>query len=683
MCDLVRGTRLRLLLVTIPVLTAVLGLCGCSDSGDDGIKGVGQVPILEGTPVATKLHTWTSPAKGRNILVVSGVIGDLPGLSDAVRAIQGTPLTSGRLSLIPEAYTPAIRAGTRTSGDCLNRSFGAETLSDDTGQLVTVLQSIADTSDVLIVLTDMQEDAGNTLFYSPDANAETVSTAQRVVRRINRNLDSLKSRTGEEFEPFYTLRSDHAESFLGWAGKRTRPSLALEFALFGGRDETLTRNRQRKLAQIALDAVLKELGVLALESAPVRETAVVKAPPPAESAPATDFSNQSGLRYILDDRRMTHVPGDLWVLPDRGALRIAGLHGLQFRNVRLDITGIGDDDDTGTAFSIEALPGSGPRLAEIRYLRGKREIWSELVMIGGPQRARMVLQDTLGTNPWISSFPSTESWLYLVPGELSHGTTACPACDIPSTVRLIQAPDRTIVGKHVVIRVFHLDLIGRRVGELLSVKWKDRSGTGLVDITDLNATHNLLPPIAVEMKYATNDNFLKTDLYDGVNRCLIKKDVAEALVLVQRGLSAQGLGLKVLDGYRPHSVQYKMWKIKPETGYVASPERGSNHNRGAAVDVTLVDFDGRDQDMPTAFDTFTKKAWQDATEDLTPREIQNRLTLRTAMTMQGFSAIRKEWWHYDGPGSRKHRKNIDIPLTSGYERRRIPEEWEALHTASH
>jgi D-alanyl-D-alanine dipeptidase len=115
---------------------------------------------------------------------------------------------------------------------------------------------------------------------------------------------------------------------------------------------------------------------------------------------------------------------------------------------------------------------------------------------------------------------------------------------------------------------------------------------------------------------------------------------------IQRELETRGLGLKIFDGYRPFSVTRKMWEILPDDRYVANPKNGSRHNRGAAVDVTLVDSTGNELEMPTVFDDFSEKAGHDFM-DLPQHILTNRSLLKEIMTKYGFMPIKTEWWHYD------------------------------------
>lgn len=176
----------------------------------------------------------------------------------------------------------------------------------------------------------------------------------------------------------------------------------------------------------------------------------------------------------------------------------------------------------------------------------------------------------------------------------------------------------------------------------------------LVDIRSVNRN------IRHDIRYATTNNFLKKKLY-AVPRCFLRSDVAQRLSKVQKDLEEIGLGLKVYDCYRPLSVTRQMWEILPDTRYVANPARGSRHNRGAAVDLTLVDLrTGAELQMPTDFDDFTDKAARDYTGN-SPQVRRNSDLLAAKMKQQGFISLITEWWHFDAPGWDKYGL-LDVPL---------------------
>ncbi len=161
----------------------------------------------------------------------------------------------------------------------------------------------------------------------------------------------------------------------------------------------------------------------------------------------------------------------------------------------------------------------------------------------------------------------------------------------------------------------------------------------IVDIKEVNAH------VVVEMRYATEDNFAKKRLYES-NTCFLRKSTAVKLDAVQKELETMNLGLKVWDCYRPLAVQRVFWTILPDERYVANPKKGSRHNRASAVDVTLVDSQGKELEMPTGFDDFTPRAHH-SYQDLPDQAIRNRELLKGLMEKAGFIPLPEEWWHYD------------------------------------
>ena len=156
------------------------------------------------------------------------------------------------------------------------------------------------------------------------------------------------------------------------------------------------------------------------------------------------------------------------------------------------------------------------------------------------------------------------------------------------------------------------------------------------------------PRIVIDLRYATTQNFTKEQLYP-MARCFLRDTVARRLSRVQDHLAQMGLGLKIYDGYRPLSVQKKMWALVPDPRYVADPAKGSRHNRGAAVDVTLVDENGRELEMPTGYDDFTESAHRDYAGG-SEKSRKNRELLTKAMAAEGFEGLPTEWWHFDATG---------------------------------
>ncbi len=151
--------------------------------------------------------------------------------------------------------------------------------------------------------------------------------------------------------------------------------------------------------------------------------------------------------------------------------------------------------------------------------------------------------------------------------------------------------------------------------------------------------------IKLDIRYATNNNFLKKRVYPEA-RCFLRYAAAIKLDSIQKELETIGLGLKIFDGYRPLDVQKQMWKILPDNRYVANPKNGSRHNRGAAVDLTLVDSSGNELKMPSEYDDFSERAHHDY-QNLPSHVKINRWILKNIMEKYGFRAIQSEWWHYD------------------------------------
>lgn len=169
----------------------------------------------------------------------------------------------------------------------------------------------------------------------------------------------------------------------------------------------------------------------------------------------------------------------------------------------------------------------------------------------------------------------------------------------------------------------------------------------------LVAVDTSVPGVVLDIRYATSDNFMKKPLYPEA-AAFLRAPAARALAAAQRDLQAAGLGLKVFDAYRPYSVTVAMWEPIRNPDYVADPAKGSRHNRGCAVDVTLVRLsDGTELTMPTPYDDFTPRARHDFSE-LPDEALANRKLLRDTMERHGFVALPSEWWHYDFAGWEKY-----------------------------
>jgi D-alanyl-D-alanine dipeptidase len=171
------------------------------------------------------------------------------------------------------------------------------------------------------------------------------------------------------------------------------------------------------------------------------------------------------------------------------------------------------------------------------------------------------------------------------------------------------------------------------------------SGKRPPDLVDLTTVD---PTLRLDIRYAGRDNFMGVPLYERAGAWL-QRPAAEALGRAARRLKAQGYGLLVHDAYRPWFVTKMFWDATPPAsrGFVADPARGSRHNRGAAVDLTLYDLKtGRPVDMPSRYDEFSPRAFPDFIGG-TSRQRAHRDLLRAAMEAEGFTVYEQEWWHFD------------------------------------
>jgi D-alanyl-D-alanine dipeptidase len=168
-----------------------------------------------------------------------------------------------------------------------------------------------------------------------------------------------------------------------------------------------------------------------------------------------------------------------------------------------------------------------------------------------------------------------------------------------------------------------------------------------VNLRDIDST------FIYDLKYATIDNFLKEKVYD-CDDCLLRYATIKKLLKAHNEFKKLGYKIKFFDCYRPLSIQRKMWKIYPDKRYVADPKKGSNHNRGTAVDITLIDSLGVELEMGTAFDHFGNKAHH--TYPYLPKQtLENRKLLKSVMESHGFWSITSEWWHYNLNASYKYK----------------------------
>jgi D-alanyl-D-alanine dipeptidase len=165
---------------------------------------------------------------------------------------------------------------------------------------------------------------------------------------------------------------------------------------------------------------------------------------------------------------------------------------------------------------------------------------------------------------------------------------------------------------------------------------------GLVELVKLD------PSIKLDIRYATTNNFVGKVIYTEA-RAFLQRPAADAVARIHKKLSEHGLGLVIFDGYRPLSATKIFWDVTPASKkkYVANPSKGSRHNRGCAVDLSLFDLKtGQNLDMPSDFDDFTERASIDYAA-ATNQQKRNREILRGAMESDGFKVYPAEWWHYD------------------------------------
>jgi len=186
------------------------------------------------------------------------------------------------------------------------------------------------------------------------------------------------------------------------------------------------------------------------------------------------------------------------------------------------------------------------------------------------------------------------------------------------------------------------------------------------DFVILQDVDSLIVP---DVRYATVNNFTHQVLYPN-SVIYLRKVVADSLSRANAFLMKHfHLRIKIFDGFRPLKIQKKMWKLLPDERYVANPSKGSRHNRGAAVDITLIDIFGRELQMGTDFDDFTVKAHYDYPE-LNIETKLNRKLLRETMQRFGFNPLSTEWWHFDFKNWQKFSILNDFPVVKSIRKAR-------------
>ena len=208
---------------------------------------------------------------------------------------------------------------------------------------------------------------------------------------------------------------------------------------------------------------------------------------------------------------------------------------------------------------------------------------------------------------------------------------------------------------------FHADAQSKKWVPLQTIKQlensveKDRE----MDMVNLQKT---VPDLIIDLRYASKNNFTGVRMYPAnTNYTFLRKSPALAMVVAAKELKTMNLGFKIWDAYRPYHVTEKFWELIHDERYVANPAKGSGHNRGIAVDLTLYDLStGKEINMPTGFDDFSEAAHHG--QILADNEkTNNRELLRTIMEKHGFIKFETEWWHYYWPGSDRF-DVLDIPF---------------------
>lgn len=169
-----------------------------------------------------------------------------------------------------------------------------------------------------------------------------------------------------------------------------------------------------------------------------------------------------------------------------------------------------------------------------------------------------------------------------------------------------------------------------------------------------------IPNITLDVRYATQNNFMQQVMYRQA-RAFARKPVVDALKKIQQELNKKGLGLKIFDGYRPYAITIEFYKKASDKNFVANPAKGSKHNRGCAVDLTLINLKtGKELPMPTPYDSFSAAAAANY-EPVSAVQRKNRNLLISTMAKYGLKVLENEWWHYDFVGWKNYQL-MDIPF---------------------
>jgi zinc D-Ala-D-Ala dipeptidase len=186
---------------------------------------------------------------------------------------------------------------------------------------------------------------------------------------------------------------------------------------------------------------------------------------------------------------------------------------------------------------------------------------------------------------------------------------------------------------------------------------------GFVDV------RTVVPDAVINLRYATTNNFTRTQLYPSDARCLVHQSMASGLAGAAATLRSQGHTLVFWDCYRPHDIQAELFNAVPDPAWVARPgQYAHSHESGRSVDVTVTTAGPSCggalclTDMGTDFDDFSPRATAYATQGVSAAAQANRAQLRDAMTGAGLHPYAGEWWHFDGPGAGVDRPILDVPV---------------------
>lgn len=206
-----------------------------------------------------------------------------------------------------------------------------------------------------------------------------------------------------------------------------------------------------------------------------------------------------------------------------------------------------------------------------------------------------------------------------------------------------------------------LNIAPNQYGLKVISRYEDYTATIKADSNNrLMNLEAIIPGVQLDIRYATANNFTGQKVYDSA-MAFLRLAPAKALQQVQNELKAQNLGLRVYDAYRPYTITIKFYEIYKDTNFVAAPWLGSRHNRGCAVDVSLIDLNTQQEiPMPTEYDDFTAKAKPDYA-DLPDSVKANRKLLIDIMAKYNFEVHHSEWWHFDYTGWDKYYL-MDIPF---------------------